>query len=514
MMKLQRIPEPLLTFAYQQAVADPRDGLSLFGPLDPGKVYGMRAGVIGTKEGIAIFRGWIRGINNAIGSAAEPQELLYRPTFPGFSTAFRIPWNPEPNATIEINGDELSNAVHLQDRHQRVYNAVSLFESAILNDKREGETNAVDVWFVIVPPDVKRLCSPRSKVMPGEATAAPDLYTAKEAKQLRRQPGLFGAVNKSINAFDFEPHFHNQLKARLLTQAPPLQIIQEDTLAPERFLGPLGRPRRKVDKPSTIAWNLCTTAYYKATGRPWRLSRVRNGVCYLGLVFKRDERSFDSRNACCAAQMFLDSGHGVVFKGAIGQWYSPDSGFHLDREGARQVVTTALNTYRDLNRQLADGTDTPPQEMFIHGRTDINDDEWAGFQDAAGSQTKLVYVKITQSDFKIYGRESYPLPRGTVLYESDRSALLWTVGYVPRLRTYIGKEVPRPFYLRVARGEADIHTVAADVLALTKLNFNACIFADGQPVTLRFADDIGEILTAAPLDEKTEKLPLHFRFYI
>jgi hypothetical protein len=33
-------------------------------------------------------------------------------------------------------------------------------------------------------------------------------------------------------------------------------------------------------------------------------------------------------------------------------------------------------------------------------------------------------------------------------------------------------------------------------LALTKLNYNTSIFADGQPVTLRFADSIGEVLTA------------------
>ena len=39
--------------------------------------------------------------------------------------------------------------------------------------------------------------------------------------------------------------------------------------------------------------------------------------------------------------------------------------------------------------------------------------------------------------------------------------------------------------------------VLKDILALTKLNYNACIYADGEPVTLRFADKIGEILTAS-----------------
>jgi hypothetical protein len=34
------------------------------------------------------------------------------------------------------------------------------------------------------------------------------------------------------------------------------------------------------------------------------------------------------------------------------------------------------------------------------------------------------------------------------------------------------------------------------MLALSKLNYNACVFADGSPVTLKFADSIGEVLTA------------------
>ena len=43
-----------------------------------------------------------------------------------------------------------------------------------------------------------------------------------------------------------------------------------------------------------------------------------------------------------------------------------------------------------------------------------------------------------------------------------------------------------------------------DVLGLTKLNYNACIYGDGVPVTLRFADSVGEILTAAP--RKSEQI--------
>ncbi len=51
----------------------------------------------------------------------------------------------------------------------------------------------------------------------------------------------------------------------------------------------------------------------------------------------------------------------------------------------------------------------------------------------------------------------------------------------------------------------------SDVLALTKINFNSCLFNDREPVTIRFADAIGDILAAAPLQSEPM---LPFKFYI
>lgn len=51
--------------------------------------------------------------------------------------------------------------------------------------------------------------------------------------------------------------------------------------------------------------------------------------------------------ACCAAQMFLDSGDGVVFKGNIGPWYALKTGeFHLSATAARTLPEQALKSYR------------------------------------------------------------------------------------------------------------------------------------------------------------------------
>ena len=60
MNKLIRLAEPTLLFNYGQAMEDPRDGLTLFGPLDKGRPYGIRVGVIGTNAGLGLFRRWIQ----------------------------------------------------------------------------------------------------------------------------------------------------------------------------------------------------------------------------------------------------------------------------------------------------------------------------------------------------------------------------------------------------------------------------------------------------------------------
>lgn len=49
------------------------------------------------------------------------------------------------------------------------------------------------------------------------------------------------------------------------------------------------------------------------------------------------------------------------------------------------------------------------------------------------------------------------------------------------------------------------------MMGLTKINFNSCLHNDRLPVTIRFADAVGEIMLAAP---QTGEPRLPFKFYI
>lgn len=504
MFELIKLSEPTLLFGHNQALEDPRDGLTLFGPLDAtANPYGIRYGVIGTKNGIRRFRNWVNKLQRPISN--NPPHIA-RPPFPGFEAIFGIPFSPQPALTIQIHDGDLKRAVYIDDRHQRVFNTVDIYAKKILETTRQ-EDEQIDIWFVIIPDEVYQYCRPQSSIPSSNQIKAKNRMSPKWGRRLQREPSLFKEDEENAIPYQYEVNFHNQLKARLLADKIPTQIIRESTIAHQEIITKTGRPTRDLDKQlSAIAWNIATAAYYKVGGRPWKISKIRSGVCYIGLVFKRDEKHVDPQNACCAAQMFLDSGDGIVFKGAVGPWYNPKKGdFHLRKKDATELIRIALNSYEQKEGK-------PPSELFLHGRTWFNDEEWEGFKDAVTKKTNLVGIRIKgANDLKLYRKEKFPVLRGLAYVESDKNAYLWTKGFTPRLQNYIGREVPKPILIDVCRGEARIETVLNDIMALTKLNYNTCMFADGIPVTLRFADSIGEILTAGPIGNVP---PLQFKYYI
>jgi len=502
-MELIKLPEPELMFRYEQKLEDPRDGLTLFGPLDEGKPYGIRWGVVGTDEGIQRFSRWVEKIQGVI---SNKQPDIARPPFPGFEAVFRIPWGLKPAIEKQVLQEEIKANCFLDDKYQRVYKTVGLFSKKIKQALKEEDV-APDIWFIIIPDYVYKYCRPESTVEP-ELRIQPEYKMSVDyARSLKETKSLFKEDNIAAIPYDYEVHFHNQIKARLLEDKVTTQIIRESTIAYDEFLNKFGRPIRKLEMlQSAIAWNISSTVFYKAGGRPWKIGTIREGVCYIGLAFKRELRRMNERAACCAAQMFLDSGDGVVFKGAVGPWYHPKRGtFHLKGKDARELVELALRSYESMKGKS-------PSELFLHGKVFFNDEEWEGFQAAVRPSTKLVGVRIRDAwNIKLYRKGRYPILRGLAFLQDEKYAFLWTKGFVPRLQTCTGLEVPRPLEITICRGEANLEKVLNDIMSLTKLNYNACIFGDGQPVTLKFADAVGEILTAGPIGEVP---PLPFKFYI
>ncbi len=494
------LDEPLCLFGHGQALDHPKDGLTAFGPPSQrGQPRHISIGVIGTTVGIALARHWLARIQRPVvrDDPVNPNQS----TFPGFDAAFRCRLDAEPGVEIIVSPDAIEKAMRKADRHQAVFGTVSLFEERIRSHTRNEDTR-VAFWMVVVPELIYEHGRPRSSAPRGERLEGDRKLTIRRAQMLRDEPSLFGFENEGAEAHRYDRDFHDQLKGRLLDCGAVLQVVRERTLEDHSARG----APRGMQTPLEIAWNLSTATYYKAGGQPWRLDGIRPGVCYVGMVYKQVDGG-KAGDACCGAQMFLHDGDGLVFKGAVGNWYSEEEKeFHLNRSAARSLMEKAVAGYLEKH-------DRHPAEIFIHGKARFTDEEWRGFGEALPKTVKLVGVRIRRaSGAKLFGPGRHPVLRGTAMEMTPRMGHLWTLGYIPRLATYPGREVPNPLLVDVCRGEADLKSVMRDVLALTKVNFNACIYGDGLPVTLRFADQVGDVLTAIPPERATPPLP--FRHYI
>lgn len=507
MKELIYIEEPTILFAHGQKCTDARDGLALFGPLN--QIYGIKSGVIGTQKGLQIFKSYLDKIQKPIYN----HNNITRPMFPGFEAVFGCKWESQNIVFKEITDEEIDKHLYNASTHKRTYDLVTLFIDKIIAANKNDEER-VDVWFVIIPDEIYKYCRPNS-VLPKELIQTKSLISKAKAKSFQYTPTLFEEFNKELKevekeakTYNYDAQFHDQLKARLLEHTIPTQILRESTLAWRDFKNTFGAPIRDFNKiEGHLAWTISTAAYYKAGGKPWKLGDIRTGVCYLGLVYKKIEKSKNPKNACCAAQMFLDNGDGTVFKGEVGPWYNPEKGeYHLKPKEAKALLTQALESYKEQNKSY-------PKEVFIHAKTRFNNQEWNAFKEVTPKNTNLVGVTITKTKpLKLYKTEgAFPIMRGNAFVVNETSAFLWTVGFVPKTQSTLSMEVPNPIFIEINKGDADIKQVLKDILALTKLNYNACIYADGEPVTLRFADKIGEILTAST---KIKAPPLAFKYYI
>jgi len=498
---LTYISEPLLNFGNGQTAIDPRDGLMLFGPFDKLKVKGSRnIGIIGPEKLRDKMKKYLKKLHAPI---INSDRTIARPNFPGLETIFGISVNFDNIIEINVDENDIKNFLKYTDAHQRVHNLVNLYVEPLLKYS-ENEEMPVDIWFVVIPEDIFIYGRPKSRIPKSEENVTISLN--KSERNPIMEDLFFQEENDLLReAYKFEVNFHNQLKAKILNAKIVTQIIRESKIAYEDIFTPK-QVEEEFKFETAKAWNISNSLYYKLGGLPWKLSDVRSGVCYLGLVYKKTETDTKNKNACCAAQMFLDSGDGMVFRGNVGPWWNPTTGeFHLSKEDATEIVNQSLEAYKDRFGNY-------PNEIFIHARTFFDDDEWSGFEEAVEVKSKIIGVRIREgNNFKLYRQLAYCVPRGTVMIFDDYKAFLWTKGFIPRFKTQIGLETPNPIEVSITRGESDIETVCKDILSLTKLNYNACIYGDGVPVTLKFADSIGEILTAGK-DIKTGVLP--FKHYI
>ena len=504
------IAEPLLAFGGRHEHVDPKTGLGLYGPYSlvgqpRPSLASMTVGFVGPGPMIADAEHWLDACKGILANDGT-QPFLY-PHFPGFNggppfqceVVFGDTWRES------VRSADLQDALDLVDFYERVRAVVQLYLRGIeVLAQRDPQP---DVVLCCLPQAVVDYCTVRITKAGAVKRAKTSRAERWAAHAVRTGQLLLPGMHPALGVEDDESGHQNLrrgLKAEAMQFGIPTQLVWPRTL---RLAASATPGEQALQDVATRAWNLTTALYHKAGGCPWRLAQAEPGVCFVGVSFFREISELNPRVRTSMAQAFTSAGDGYVLRGTSFEWDEESNGRspHLDQKSAAALMQDVLDLYRRQNRGSL------PTRIVVHKTSRYWDEELAGFEDACRSVPRRDFISLGSRRIQFYRTGEYPPLRGTYVKFSDTDLLLYTMGYVPYLRTYPGPRVPQPIEVLEHYGDSPWDVILQEILALTKMNWNTADFACGEPITIAFSHRVGQILAELPPD-----LPMRpeYRFYM
>jgi len=499
------IEEPKLVFGAGLLSVDPKAGLENHGPFgwQSETIKTIRLGVVGTGEGIQAFLNFLQKCQSRIpagfNSRGKPLDLHCFPDFPGCAAnhTFRASFVADNQTHLKsIPEEHFSRAAAEHNEQKRVEAVVQLVvdQLAALQDLNP----APDVVALVMPPSVETACATIGAVFARQRVRLSP--QERFQRTLHRETAATGQAILGLN-FDTADqtdassrigffNIHHALKAHAMRTGFTTQLVWESTL--------------KDPNIASVAWNLFTALYYKAGNNPWRLQSLSDNTCYVGVSFYKESPRAGADMQTSLAQVF-GAGEGIVLKGEKAVLNRErDRKPHLSEEGAEKLLARAIQSYTLQHN-------TPPKRVVVHKTSRYWPEELNGMKKAIGNIYHYDFLALESRETRFMRVGKKPPLRGTVIQLGRRNYLIYCNGYVPYLRSYPGKRIPRPLEVIEHHGDSPAITVCQEILALTKLNWNSCAFGSGIPITIRFARDVGKILTELPKNVQPET---KYKFYM
>jgi hypothetical protein len=504
------LPEPELIFGDSRRTVDAKTGLGLFGPYDrtdPGRRRAVRVGIIGPGPTVDLAQRYIERCRNKVlprrirrvkgETVFRDMDPIAYTAFPGLAQVFDTDFVISDSLVETLSRHEIAQVTQIPLFEPRISALIQLIvgRMRVLADKDPPP----DVVIVALSSELRKLCTTPTK----HRSAGPDRsLAARLRKNIAKdeqlgQDNLFDVAAAHGIELDAprEDHsvFHHGLKARAMSTDLPTQLIWQETL----------EGAASVEDDATRAWNLWTGIYYKARGIPWRASGLSPGTCYVGIAFYRDRQ--DATLRTCMAQAFSDQGEGLVLRSEPFRWQGSRSP-HVPRDLAEDLISRVLRAYSDHVRQ-------PPRRVVVHKKQRFWDAERGGMEAALSGIVHSFFdlVGLGERGIRFFRVGAEPPLRGTMVHLGEQNAILYTQGFVPFLGAYQGMRVPRPVDIVEHIGDAPITQIGAEILALTKLDWNTAMFAGRLPITIAFAEDVGAILSELPFGSEPKA---SYRFYM
>jgi hypothetical protein len=483
-MTAKNFLEPLLEFGKGTDLC-PKRGIRIHQPYDIDQVRpsSIRLGIIGKSDSVDKIVDWLKGCQDIIEAKASKQPKLF-PSFPGFNenTAFCSKLVYDEGYKRKLNNSEFDEiAKRCETEADYIDSMVELYIGEI---KFLSKNKRPDVILCVLSEKFVQMFNPNTnEQIEDELNEEGDDVMAEE--------------NEDEIPQKIEQNFRRLLKARAMKYHVPIQIVRDR----------IDTPTGEMQDPASIAWNIFTALYYKASGTPWRLVKDTSTiVCYAGISFYRSRDRATMQTSI--AQIFNEIGKGVILRGEEPIHTKKDDPVpHLSEEQAFKLMDKALAEYREALRIL-------PQRLVVHKTSNFNEGEYQGIVSAAkrnGIDALDLVTIHERSNLRIFREHSYPPLRGTLLSFDEKNHLLYTKGSVPYYETSTSKYIPNPLQIRIFRYDESPDVIFQEILGLTKMNWNNTQFDRRLPITLECARRVGDILKYLPDDEEME---LRYSFYM
>lgn len=428
----------------------------------------MRVGIVGTNETIDAVTSWLDSLKEPI-EAKESNQPNMTPGFPGISAdaGFHLSLDVQSELCSAISSRELDELLKVPSGSDMAMRAADEFADRV---RRLQEDQRVNVVLCALP-----------------LSLAERTLNDNGTEEIR--------------------DFHHALKAKCLSLRTPTQIILPHTYNSKQVIKrKTKQSQRTVQDDATKAWNFVTALYYKGGGTPWRMRREAESLqtCYIGIGFYK--LLDGSALQASVAQVFDERGEGVIVRGAMASLYKDDRHPYLESSDSESLLLNALKEYRGRHRHA-------PARVVIHKSSPFRQEEIDGFNSAISQERidQRNYVSVGDSEIRLFRQGEYPPLRGTLLELDDSEAVLYTTGSVNFYKTYPGLYVPRPIHLRAPVRDDSIRQIAADVLSLSKMNWNKTQMSGSLPITLEATRNVGNILKYLDPESKVQNT---YRFFM
>lgn len=492
------VEEPKLVFGDGLLSVDPKAGLEGHGPFgwQTATIKTIRLGVIGTGDGIQTFLNFLQKCQSRIAAGfntrGKPLDPHCFPDFPGCSPehTFRSSFvSDNPTHRRVIHEELFARAAAEPKEQSRIEAIVQLVVNQL--SALQDLSPMPDVVVLVMPPSVEATCASIGHVFARQKVRLTPQQRFQ--RSLQREASTTG---QTLLGLDFDTtdqtdassqngffNIHHALKAHAMRTGLTTQVVWESTL--------------RDSNSASVAWNLFTALYYKAGNNPWRLQSLPDNTCYVGVSFFKESPRIGADMHTSLAQVF-GAGEGIVLKGEKAVFNKErDRKPHLSEDGAEKLLARAIQSYTLQHNG-------PPKRVVVHKTSRFWPEELRGMRKALGAIYYYDFLALESKETRFMRVGKKPPLRGTVIQLGRRHYIIYCNGYVPYLRSYPGKRIPRPLEVIEHHGDSAAITVCQEIIALTKLNWNSCAFGSGIPITIRFARDVGRILTEIPNDVNPE----------